>query len=167
MNKKVLAIPIAIVFAAMLVIPVMAEPTKGLMVPASLIPGPQVGGAPPEKHWDTNGGISQGRGREVDYYPITLTIGNDVYTNGYSYNYGNQMLNLKTMMLNNRGLAIWTFEGIGGFEGNLKMKLSAIDGYYSIHGVLFGFGDFEGQTLMLSYEGPPVGAVWTGYCLKG
>jgi hypothetical protein len=166
MNKKVLAIPIALVFAAMLVIPVMAEPTKGLKVPASLIPGPQVGGAPPEKHWDTNGGISQARGREVDYYPITLTIGNDVYTDGYSYNYGNQMLNLKTMMLNNRGLAIWTFEGIGGFEGNLEMKLSAIDGYYSIHGVLFGFGDFEGYKLMLSYEGPPVGAVWTGYCLK-
>jgi hypothetical protein len=166
MNEKVLAIPIALVFAAMLVIPVMAEPTKGLKVPASLIPGPQVGGAPPEKHWDTNGGISQARGREVDYYPITLTIGNDVYTDGYSYNYGNQMLNLKTMMLNNRGLAIWTFEGIGGFEGNLEMKLSAIDGYYSIHGVLFGFGDFEGYKLMLSYEGPPVGAVWTGYCLK-
>ena len=167
MNRKLLTIPIAIVFAAMLVIPVMAEPTKGLKVPASLIPGPQVGGAPPEKHWETNGGISQGRGREVDYYPITLTIGNDVYTDGYSYNYGNQMLNLKTMMLNNRGFAIWTFEGIGGFEGNLEMKLSTIDGYYSIHGVLFGFGDFEGYKLMLSYEGPPVGAVWTGYCLKG
>lgn len=167
MNRKLLTIPIAIVFAAMLVIPVMAEPTKGLKVPASLIPGPQVGGAPPEKHWETNGGISQARGREVDYYPITLTIGNDVYTDGYSYNYGNQMLNLNTMMLNNRGFAIWTFEGIGGFEGNLEMKLSAIDGYYSIHGVLFGFGDFEGYKLMLSYEGPPVGAVWTGYCLKG
>jgi hypothetical protein len=167
MNKKVLAIPIALVFVAMLVIPVIAEPTKGQKVPASLIPGPQVGGAPPEKQWETNGGIGQGRGREVDYFPITLTIGNDVYTDGYSYNYGNQMFNSKTMILNSRGLAIWTFEGIGGFEGNLEMKLSAIDGYYSIHGVLFGFGDFEGQKLMLSYEGPPVGAVWTGYCLIG
>jgi hypothetical protein len=167
MKRKLLTIPIAIVFAALLVIPVMAEPTKGLKVPASLIAGPQVGGAPPEKHWETNGGIGQDRGREVDYYPITLTIGNDVYTDGYSYNYANQMLNLKTMMLNNRGFAIWTFDGIGGFEGNLEMKLSAIDGYYSIHGVLFGFGDFEGYKLMLSYEGPPVGAVWTGYCLKG
>lgn len=167
MNRKLLTILIAIVFAAMLVIPVMAEPTKGLKVAASLIPGPQVGGAPPEKHWETNGGIGQARGREVDYYPITLTIGNDVYTDGYSYNYGNQMLNLNTMILNNRGFAIWTFEGIGGFEGNLEMKLSVIDGYYSIHGVLFGFGDFEGYKLMLSYEGPPVGAVWTGYCLKG
>ena len=168
MNRKLLTIPIVIVFAALLVIPVMAEPTKGLMVPASLIPGPQVGGAPPEKQWETNGGIGQGRGREVDYFPITLTIGSDVYTNGYSYNFGDAMFNSKTMIQNSRGLAVWTFEGIvGGFEGDLKMKISAIDGYYSIHGVLFGFGDFEGYKLMLSYEGPPVGAVWTGYCLKG
>ena len=167
MNKKVLAIPIALVFAAMLVIPVMAEPTEGLMVPASLIPGPQVGGAPPEKHWETNGGILQGRGREVDYFPITLTIGSYVYTNGYSYNFGDSMFNEKTMIQNSRGLAVWTFEGIeGGFEGDLKMRISAVDGYYSIHGVLFGYGYFEGQMLMLSYEGPPVGAVWTGYCLK-
>jgi hypothetical protein len=167
LNKKVLVIAVALMAVAMLATPVMAEPTKGLKVPASLIPGPQVGGAPPEKQWVTNGGISQGRGREVDYFPITLTIGSDVYTDGYSYNFGNVMFNSKTMVLNSRGLAVWTFEGIGGFEGNLEMKLSAIDGYYSIHGVLFGFGDFEGQMLMLSYKGPPVGAVWTGYCLIG
>jgi hypothetical protein len=166
MNKKVLAIPLVLVAAAMLVVPVMAEPTKGLKVPASLIPGPQVGGAPPEKHWETNGGISQGRGREVDYFPINLTIGSDVYPNGYSYNFGNVVFNSKTMVINSRGLAVWTFDGIGGFEGNLEMKLSAIDGWYSMHCVLFGFGDFEGQKLMLSYDGPPVGAVWTGYCLK-
>ena len=166
MNKKVLVILIALMAATILVVPVMAEPTKGLKVPASLIPGPQVGGAPPEKRWTTDGDIQQIRGREVDYFPITLTIENDVYTDGYSYNYVNSMFNLKTMMVNTRGLAVWTFEGIGGFEGNLEMKLSAIDGWYSIHCVLFGFGDFEGQTLMLSYDGPPVGAVWTGYCLK-
>ena len=167
MNKKVLVISIVLIFATMFVIPVMAEPTEGLMVPASLIPGPQVGGAPPEKHWETNGGILQGRGREIDYFPITLTIGSVEYANGYSYNFGDSMFNSKTMIQNSRGLAVWTFEGrVGGFEGDLEMKISAVDGYYSIHGVLFGFGNFEGQTLMLSYEGPPVGAVWTGYCLK-
>ena len=167
MNKKVLLIPMVLMAACILVVPVMAEPTKGLKVPASLIPGPQVGGAPPEKHWETNGGIFEGRGREVDYFPITLTIGSDVYYNGYSYNFGDATFNSKTMIQVSRGVAVWTFEGIGGFEGNLEMKISAIDGYYSIHGVLFGFGDFEGYKLMLSYEGPPVGAVWTGYCLKG
>jgi hypothetical protein len=166
-NRKVYLVAVAVLFLVIMAVPVMAKPTKGLKVSASLIPGPQVGGAPPEKQWETKGGISQGRGREVDYFPITLTIGSDVYTNGYSYNFGNAMFNSKTMIQNSRGLAVWTFKGIGRFEGELKMKISAIDGYYSIHGVLFGFGDFEGQKLMLSYEGPPVGAVWTGYCLIG
>ncbi len=167
MNKKALAITITLLAVAMLVAPVMAEPTKGLKVPATLAAAPQVGGAPPEKQWMTNGGIVQTRGKQDDYYPIILTIGSDVYTNGYSTNFGNVVINLKTMVVNVRVLAVWTFEGIGGFEGNIEMKLSAIDGYYSIHCVLRGFGDFEGQTLMLSYDGPPVGAVWTGYCLKG
>ena len=167
MNKKVLVVTMTLLAVAMFVAPVMAEPTNGQKVPATLIPGPAVGGAPPERMWITNGDIQQIRGRQVDYFPITLTIGSDVYTNGYSYNFVNSVFNLKTMVVNTRGLAVWTFAGIGGFEGNLEMKLSAIDGSYSIHGVLRGFGNFEGQTLMLSYDGPPVGAVWTGYCLKG
>jgi hypothetical protein len=171
MNKKVLAIPIVLMTVAMLVVPVMAKPTEELKVPASLIAGPQAGGAPPEKQWTTNGGIWQARSQQVDYSPIGLTIGSDSYTDGYSRNFVNSVLNLKTKILNTRGLAVWTFKDIdgkdiGGFEGNLEMKLSVIDGYYSVHGVLFGFGNFEGQTLMLSYEGPPAGAVWTGYCLK-
>lgn len=167
MNKKVVVITIALLAVAMFVAPVMAEPTNGLKVPATLIPADQVGGAPPEKQWMTNGGILQTRGKQNDYYPINLTIGSDNYPNGYSYNFGNGVFNSKTMMLNFRAYAVWTFDAIGGFEGNIEMKLSAIDGYYSIHAVLRGFGDFEGQTLMLSYDGPPVGAVWTGYCLKG
>jgi hypothetical protein len=170
MKKKGLVIAMALLAVAMFVAPVLAEPTRGLKVPATLIPGPEVVDPsipPPERQWMTHGGIFQARGEQNDYYPITLTIGTDVYTDGYSYNFGNGVFNTKTKMLNFRGLAVWTFEGVGGFEGNLKMKISAIDGYYSIHGVLRGFGDFEGQTLMLSYDGPPVGAVWTGYCLKG
>jgi len=167
MNKRDLVIPIVLMAVAMLATPVMAEPTKGQKVAASLIPGPQVGGSPPEKQWITNGDIQQIRGREVYYFPIILTIGSDVYTGGYSSNVNDVAFNLKTAVVNIRTEAVWTFVGIGGFEGNLKMKLSAIDGWYSIHCVLFGFGDFEGQKLMLSYDGPPVGAVWTGYCLKG
>jgi len=167
MNKKVSVITMTLLAVAMFVAPVMAEPTNGQKVPATLVAAPQVGGAPPEKMWITNGDIQQIRGRQVIYFPITLTIGSDVYTDGYSYNFVNSVFNLNTMVVNVRGLAVWTFDNVGGFEGNLEMKLSAIDGYYSIHGVLRGFGNFEGQTLMLSYDGPPVGAVWTGYCLKG
>ena len=168
MNKKVVGIAVVLMTVAMLAVPVMAEPTKGRKVPASLTPGPQVSGTPPPvRRWRTDGDIRQSRGLQTDYYPITLTIGNDVYPNGYSYNFGNEALNFRTGWLNNRGYAEWTFEGIGGFAGNLEMKLHIFTGWYSIHGVLFGFGDFEGYTLMLSYDGPADGAVWTGYCLIG
>ena len=167
MNKKGVMITITLLTVAMLVAPVMAEPAKGLKVPATLVAAPQVGGAPPEKQWMTNGGIRQTRGKQNDYYPIILTIGSDVYPNGYSTNDVNIVFNTKTMVVNFHGYAVWTFDTIGGFEGNIEMKLSAINGWYTLHCVLHGFGDFEGQTLMLSYDGPPVGAVWTGYCLKG
>lgn len=166
MNKKVLVIPIVLIAAAMFAVPVMAEPTKGLKVPATLTAAPQVGGAPPERDWTTNGDIVQTRGGETYFFPIILTIGSDVYDGGFSSNVNDAVINLKTLVVNVRTEVVWTFEGIGRFEGNIKMKLSIIDGWYSIHTVLFGFGDFEGQMLMLSYYGPQVGAVWTGYCLK-
>lgn len=168
MNKKVLVTTMALLAVAMLVAPVMAEPTKGLKVPATLTPGPAVPTPPADRNWMTNGGIVQIRGEQTDYYPINLTIGSDVYPYGYSSNFGDVVINLKTGWLISHGYAEWTFPSVdGGFAGNLEMKLSIFTGWYSIHGVLFGFGDFEGQTLMLSYDGPPVGALWTGYCLKG
>ncbi|MCZ2809347.1 MAG: hypothetical protein O2V44_08340, partial [Candidatus Bathyarchaeota archaeon] len=157
MNKKLSVITIALLAVAMLVAPVMAEPTKGLKVPAALIPGPSVVDPPPpppDRRWRTDGDIVQIRGQQRDYYPITLTIGSDVYTNGYSSNFVDTTMNLKTGWLNTHGPAEWTFPSVdGGFAGNLEMKLSIFTGWYSIHGVLRGFGDFEGQTLMLSYDG--------------
>jgi hypothetical protein len=82
MNKKMLVITTVLLAVAMLVAPVMAEPTNGQKVPATLVAAPQVGGAPPEKHWMTNGGIIQNRGKQNDYYPITLTIGSDGHHHG-------------------------------------------------------------------------------------
>lgn len=167
MNKKTLVIALSLLTLAMFVAPAVAEPTNGQKVPATLTAGPQISGTPPEKIWTTNGGILQGRNRGIDYFPISLTIGSDVYMNGYSSNVVNAMSNPEIMVVNYRGYAVWTFEGIGGFEGNIEMKVSAINGWYTLHCVVHGFGDFEDQTLMLSYDGPPFPAVWTGYCLKG
>jgi len=173
MNKKVLLMAIALLAVAMFVAPVMAEPTKGLKVDATLKPGPMVFEGVPEKQWITEGGIEQIRGMQVDYFPITLTIGSDVYTKGYSTNIQDVVYNPETGVSNIRSDTVWTFAGIGGFAGNLEMKLWFVEGipwpYYSIHTLMHGFGAFEGQTLMLSYEGPITfpREVWTGYCLKG
>ena len=168
MNKKVLVIPIVLIFATILVVPAIAEPTKGLKVPATLLPGPQVSIPSPERTWVTNGGILQIRGDHTDFYPVTLTIGNDIYPDGTSRNFGNFIVNLKNGWLKSRGYGELTFPSVdGGFAGEIVMKMSYFTLEYSIHGVLHGFGDFEGQTLMYSYNGPIVGALWTGYCLKG
>jgi hypothetical protein len=172
MNKKVLVMGTALLAVAMFVAPVMAEPTEGQKVPAELYPQyiPYYE-APPEKEWTTNGGITQSRGGQTDYYPIALKIGTVLYTNGYSTNIKDVVFNSKTSVVNSRSDTVWEWKDIGGFAGNLEMKLWFEEGipwsYYSMHALMHGFGDFEGQTLMLSYDGPLPGSVWTGYCLKG
>ena len=171
MNKRVLVIPLALIVATLLVVPVMAEPTRGQKVAAEMYP--QVmpfDEVEPDKDWTTNGGIAQSRGGQTDFYPIALKIGSDLYEDGYSTNINDEVFNSKTSVSNIRSDTVWTFAGIGGFAGNIEMKLWFVEGeplpYYSIHTLMHGFGDFEGQTLMLSYNGPLIGAVWTGYCLK-
>jgi hypothetical protein len=172
MNKKILGIFVSLLVVAMLATPVMAEPTKGQKVAAELYPQalPYYEGIP-EKNWTTNGGITQERGGQTDYYPIDLKIGSALYTDGYSTNINDVVSNSKTSVVNIRSDTVWTFAGIGGFAGNIEMKLWFVEGmpmpYYSIHTLMHGFGDFEGQTLMLSYDGKLMGAVWKGYCLKG
>jgi hypothetical protein len=154
--------------------PVMAEPTNGLKVPAVLIPGPHVVDPPPpppEREWMTNGGITQVRVAQQVFDPIFLIIGNDPPYKGTSSNVFDIVINLKTRVANFRGNVEFTFDNVvGGFAGRIEMKLFYEQGNpvpygMSIHTVLQGFGYFEGQTLMLSYDGP--GGPWTGYCLKG
>ena len=62
-----------------------------------------------------------------------------------------------------------------GFAGNFELKMTGITAYPApinypgvgeeIHCVLQGFGNFEGQTLMLSYAGPYHGGALTGFQL--
>lgn len=171
MNKKFLVIAVALMTVAMLATPVLAEPTKGQKVAAELYPQTwPYYEVPPEKEWTTNGGIEQSRGGQTDYYPIALRIGSNLYNDGYSTNINDEVFNSKTLVWNVRSDTVWEWEDIGGFAGNIEMKLWFEEGipypYYSIHTLMHGFGDFEGQTLILSYDGPLPGAVWTGYCLK-
>jgi len=174
LNRKFLVMAVAFMAVAMLAVPVMAEPTKGQKVPASII---VVGSEPevPGESWVTNGGILQARNGEHIIYNI-LTIGNQQY-DVYSSNVQDMTLNFKTGMGVIHYDAVWYIPEEGsdsGFKGNVEAKISDFD-YLSgtfnrltVHCVTQGFGDFEGQTVMLSYDGPPgVGVVWTGYCLKG
>jgi hypothetical protein len=172
LNNKVFLVAVALLALAILGTPVIAEPTMGQKVPAQMI---TIGGGPniPGEYRMTNGGILQVRGEQQVIYN-TLYIGSEDY-NVYSSNVWDGVFNFKIGMIIHNYNTVWYIPGEGsdsGFSGNVEAKIYGLDlvsGTYSrmtVHSVTQGFGDFEGQTLMLSYDGPPGGA-WTGYCLKG
>jgi hypothetical protein len=172
MNKKVLMMLIALLAVAMFGAPVMADPTNGQKVPAQMI---TIGAGPvvPGEYRMTSGGILQVRGEQEVIYNI-LSIGSETH-NIYSSNVLDGTLNFKTGLIIHHYDAVWYIpdeNSDSGFSGNVEAKIYDYDfvsgtfSWMTIHSVTQGFGDFEGQTLMLSYEGPAGGA-WTGYCLKG
>lgn len=66
---------------------------------------------------------------------------------------------------------VWTYPG-GTFEGKIIHKQTNVSGDATLweitilYCVLHGTGTFEGQTMILEYDGPFLGAVWTGFIYK-
>jgi hypothetical protein len=164
LNYKVFAGAIALLVVIILGTPALADPTVGQKVPAQMI---TLGGGPmvPGEYRMTNGGILQVRGEQKVIYNI-LFIGSEDY-DVYSSNVYDGVYNFKTGMIIHNYNVVWYIPGEGadsGFSGNVEAKIYGLDlvsGTYSritVHSVTQGFGDFEGQTLMLSYDGLPGGA---------
>ena len=165
MSRKIFVTAIVFLVVALLATPVMAEPTNGQKVPAmaTFIPWDE---EVPE-YWSTNGDVGQGRGGQETYLLI-LNIGGSI-TSEFVTVVFDEMINFKTDMFVRRYTTLDS--GLdSGFAGNIQFKMynyyAGVDVHYDINCVLQGFGDFEGQTLMLSYEGS-MPLTWTGYCLKG
>ncbi|HII85117.1 TPA: hypothetical protein HA273_00705 [Candidatus Bathyarchaeota archaeon] len=167
-NRKFLLVVLALA-AVLLATPffgtVVAEPTKGQKVPATAIFIPLDSEDP--EYWRTNGDIGQGRGG-IETYRVFFNIGGTATSGLYTVVF-DEMINFKTDMFVRRYTTLDS--GLdNGFTGNILLKIynyySGVDVRYEVHCVLHGFGDFKGQELMLSYEGPTP-LVWTGYCLKG
>lgn len=126
--------------------------------PISAIPG---------EYMMTEGGILQVRGSQATY-EITLNIYAESPLVGTSTNVLDGRVNTKTGEAVFHYDVIWTFED-GSFEGVMQSRLESYPQpyeYYEIHCVLKGEGEFEGQTLKLTYEGTTMNPVWTGFIIR-
>ena len=175
MSKKTGIISMSILFMLLaLVMPAFATPANDQWVPAKMLnTGSRIGGGAPN-YWITDGGILQIRDGIALFEGDTLVIGSQGY-NVYSYNLEDGTWSSKTRVLNYHYEAVWSIPAQGsesGFSGNINAKYYNFNPFTNKYTsleyqcTLQGFGDFTGQTLKLSREGPP-GSDWTGYCLKG
>ena len=152
---------------------VMADRTDGQWVPASqhttgtirVIPGEVM---------VTDAGVIQYRGFLQDHSGI-LSIGGTSYPI-YSSDVWDGTFNPNTGVLVRHDDAVWYIsakDSPNGFAGNIHAKaidFNPVTRRYSRvieQCLLQGFGSFAGQTLMLSYDGPPPGPndSWTGFAL--
>jgi hypothetical protein len=172
-----IAVLALVLFIALAAVSVMAEPTKGQKVPVSEYIIAFFPELPPAREWVTKGGIAQMRGNQ-EFYTVRFFIGDPPYAQ-YDFNHhlvGYGSWNTKTGVFVGHFDAVWTLVGddSSGFSGNMEMRANDFNpvvgtwSSWSAHEVAQGFGDFAGQTLMLSIQGPlDLTAPFTGYLLKG
>ena len=173
LNKKFLVLFVALMAAAMLTTPAMAKPTKGQKVPARfrLVTRLDVTEG---TSWYTKSGVFHDRGL-TETYSAKLNISGTVYNAFFVTIFKVSMWNpqQRTLIGHSEDIVYIPSEGSSnGFSGVGALKLYEWDmatqtwTSQKIHHVWHGFGSFEGQTLLLSDEGPNSPIV-TGYCLKG
>jgi len=185
MNRKNFFVPMVVFLMLLTVAPVLAFPTHWQKAPAWNTTTGVVSSAPPVYSWTTKDGITIEIGVQSD---VTgqLGIGTTTYAL-YSHSVFNLVYDSKTSMADRYSDATWYVTAMttgplkgasDGFSGvviilyNGATSLNPANGSpvgttsYSVQLKLQGFGEFKGQTLMISYDGPAVKtAKWTGYCL--
>lgn len=175
MNKKVLGITVVLMAIAMLVAPVMADPTQGqkTAVTVNIAGGPPTDIDPPV----TTGPVTH-KYQEQFMHTVTIT-----FEDGSTLD-GTATVERKVVYVPQHGAMRWIFTdyyefdfGEGGFVGNGKTILdgvvftaTGISWQASLaYGLFHGTGEFEGQTLNIGHTWGEPGSeqsAWTGYWLK-
>lgn len=122
--------------------------------------------------WTTPGGVIQTKGATITY-PTYLEIDGATPLEGISTNTFSQVRNTNEGILVVQYDADWYYASEkGGFKGNVEATVTGMTNpvtppvMMNLHTVLHGYGSFEGQILMLSYEGKYSSkAIWTGTLL--
>ena len=192
MKKKMILIPILVLLMLFAVAPAMATPTNGQKVTASIASvrasyfgAPYPAPITSERYYEPGhilnpttppAGYETFQSHASSYQSITmLRIGDNDPVTGFSCNEQQAEYNAKTHSIQIQYIAIWFIGSKGdlssGFAGNIETKafnyVSPTYDRITIHCVMKGFGSYEGQTIMLSYDGANSAEPWTGYCLKG
>jgi hypothetical protein len=179
MNRKTILAPMVVLLMLFAVAPVMACPIHSQKVTAwnttTGLGNPPVA---PKYSWTTTGGITIEIAYQSDVVGL-LGVGSNTY-NIYSHSVSNLVYKSKTGVADRLSDATWYVPALGssnGFSGIVNIKYIGVTSLsptgaplgatsYSVNLALQGFGEFKGQTLILSYDGPSVKtAEWTGYCL--
>ena len=174
MKKKIQVIAVALMFAAMLVAPVLAAPAtkiEGVTMTAAVIQTPNPGSPRMVSH-DT---ISHSEGTSTGTVTLDIPMpsGPLVLTGDYDSEWigrGKISEDPAESEVIIMGKVVLTFTG-GTFEGVIQRKIigfppdpPTVIPYFEDYLVLHGTGDFQGQTLKLSYTGtPPV--IQEGYLI--
>ncbi len=165
MKRMMILVPVlALLMLAAAIAPVMAKAEKVPVAGLSYI----TGGVPPERIWDTEGGISQMRGAVAygaNYYWIDSALPDPPWTQDKLSTATYKFLatsELSGMENEKTGKSVshwkvvmsypfyWPPSGpiLGTFEG--VMHVESAEGLTTMHCVYQGSGIFEGQTLIVS-----------------
>ena len=173
MRKKLILIPVLVLMLLAAATPVIAKPSDGQKVPAILkFPTPpKVTTLDPGVLTWTKGNVSHLRDRIINY-SFLLIIDDAPPIAGYAIaeRDGNGIPYKIGMTGYHEYYEFWFPTANGGFEGRALNHITDATGPMSynldLHVVLHGTGEFEGQTLNMWREGPPLPGGWFGYLLK-
>ena len=140
--------------------------------------GVGISSSPPTDSWSIGGDppkFTIWKGSTVTIATLTLTIHSNpaeiLVGSGYSEICGITQFTETGSIVYHLANGVWTFPG-GTFEGKYVYIVTKPTPspftwtFRMIRCVLYGTGDFEGQKLLMSYDGPMIGASWTGFLYK-
>ncbi len=169
MRKTLIAITLAVLVITIFAMPAMAASTRKVAVSAT-----QTGAIGPgsDGTWRTHGDRLQIRdwaGSAV----LTLSIPGKTTLTGSSSSSDIGKVNLATGESLILLKSVWDFGSAGKFIGTMHFKATGATfanptGNYLIkaNAELKGTGSFEGQTLILSYQGPKPPINWQGFLIR-
>ncbi len=172
--RKLILIPVLVLlmlFAA--AVPAMAEPTNGQKIPAILkfpVP-PKVTILDPGETWTTHGNVTHREGTIINYtFQFIIDGAPPIIGYAISLREGSSIQSKIGMSNWQEYYEFWFPTEGGGFEGralnHITDFVSGTSYNLDLHALLHGTGAFEGQTLNMWREGPPLPGGWFGYLLK-